>query len=98
MKEVIRGNRNTVEFALNTSPPWSRFWLLTRGWRGVFKAFLKKSQFWGVFEKVKKRLLQIGPKQGGVFKKWGGYLKRTSRYIKVFLEKTFCQNAPPLVL
>ena len=31
----------TVEFALNTPPPWSRFWLLIGG---VFKAFLKNRE------------------------------------------------------
>ena len=41
VKEVIRGNRNTVEFALNTSPSpsWSRIWLLIRGGGGYLRRF-----------------------------------------------------------
>ena len=58
----------TVEFALNPPPPWSRFWLLTRG--GVFKAFLKNRE---IVNKIKNDIFKSAVnKGGGVFKRGGG--------------------------
>ena len=57
-------NVGTAEFALNTPPPMSRFWLLTRG-GGIQGVFEKIKNFKG----MKERLLKIGLKRGGDLKR-----------------------------